>query len=454
MKIRMKLSVQFILITMLINMTAYLTIYFLSTDYRKEEFYDRLYSKALNTAKLLVDVNEIDRDLLKIIDQNTTSLQDEKVVVYNYKDEEIYNNQDVAGKDYPQEILDKIRLKGEIRFQDGKRECFGLLYKGQYDRYVVIAEAYDLYGIRKINNLRLVLIIVFISSILVTLIGGWIFAGHALKPIKRVIDEVSKIDDSNLHARVNTGNGTDEIGQLASTFNKMLSKLEEAFYIQKSFVSNASHELRTPLTAMTGQIEVSLMNDRTNEEYQKILWSVLEDIKSLTQLSNGLLLLAQTNTVTLISNFKTIRIDETLLTAQEQVKKKSRLNEILVEFETEPEDTQDLQIKGDDQLLKSAFINLLDNACKFSDMKPIKAIIDFQKTHIIIRIIDKGIGIPENEMSHIFAPFYRATNAQSYRGNGLGLALVKKILDMHQATISVHSSSSGTEIQVKFPFSS
>ena len=96
-----------------------------------------------------------------------------------------------------------------------------------------------------------------------------------------VVKQVDKITISSLDMRVNEGNGTDEIAQLAITFNKMLKRLESSFEMQRSFVSNASHELRTPLTSITGQIEVSLMKSRTHEEYETILESVLKTLKVL-----------------------------------------------------------------------------------------------------------------------------------------------------------------------------
>jgi len=108
-----------------------------------------------------------------------------------------------------------------------------------------------------------------------------------------VISQVDKITASNLNRRVKAGNGRDEIAQLALIFNQMLARLEEAFAVQKSFVAHASHEIRTPLTAITGQIEVTLFQERTSQEYRQVLGSLLEDVRSITRLANGLLELTQ-----------------------------------------------------------------------------------------------------------------------------------------------------------------
>ena len=452
MKIRLKLTLQFVLIAAVINLAAFISIYLLSADYRREEFYDRLYGKAVNTAKLLIEVQEIDRTLLRIIDQNTASLPEEKVVIYNYKNEELYNSLDDELIDYSPEFLDRIRLEDEIRFRDGEKESLGILYADRYDRFVVIASAYDVYGFRKLKNLRWVLILVFLGNNLLTFGGGWLFAGGALKPIKRVIDEVGHISSQNLSARVNEGNGTDEIAQLAHNFNRMLSRLEEAFVAQKSFVSHASHELRTPLTAITGQIEVALMNQRSIEEYKTVFYSVLEDIKSLTQLTNGLLTLAQTNTETIVANFTRLRIDEILLQARASLLKKYEKADIIIEFENLPDEEKELLVRGNEQLLKSALMNLLDNACKFSQGQSVKTVVGFRQQLIIIKIQDQGIGIPPADLAQIFEPFFRGRNAHTFKGYGLGLSLTKKILDMHRAILKIQSTAGeGTAIHLSLP---
>jgi signal transduction histidine kinase len=197
--------------------------------------------------------------------------------------------------------------------------------------------------------------------------------------------------------------------------------------------------LRTPLTAITGQIEVALMNQRSIEEYETIFNSVLEDIKSLTHLINGLLMLAQTNTETIIANFTSLRIDEILLQAREALLKKYEEIDIIIVFENLPDDEKELMVSGNEQLLKSALMNLLDNACKFSQGQPVKAIVGFHRRMVLIKIQDQGIGISSEDLTRIFEPFFRGQNAFAFKGYGLGLSLTRRILDMHGALLKVHS---------------
>ncbi len=108
-----------------------------------------------------------------------------------------------------------------------------------------------------------------------------VFSGRALKPMSDVVGRVEEISISSLNLRVPEGNGADEIGRLARTFNNMLERLETSFSMQKNFIANASHELRTPLTSINGQLEVLMLKERSPEEYRTAVVSVMEDIKTL-----------------------------------------------------------------------------------------------------------------------------------------------------------------------------
>lgn len=452
MTIRNKLTLQFALITASILLMASFFIYYLSARYRQEEFYERLYNKAQSTAKLLIEVNEVDYNLLKIIDKNTTRLPSERIVIYNYLNEEMYNSKEEGPLITDETLLDEIRLRQELRFRQGDKEFLGILYTDQFNRFVVIASATDIYGLSKLKNLQLVLLTVFGGSMMLLVAGGWLFARQALKPMAHVIGQVDQISANNLYARVDKGNGQDEIAQLAKTFNKMLDRMESAFHIQKSFVANASHELRTPLTAITGQIEVSLLKERSPQEYQRVLHSILEDIINLTYLSNGLLQLAQINPNVSKIQFVPLRIDELVLHSRMELMQRKPHYHISIEYLNFPEEEHELLIMGNDPLLKSAITNILDNACKFSYGKPVEVTIAFKYHSAILTIKDQGIGIQEEEIKQIFEPLYRASNAITFQGHGLGLSLAQKIFLIHQSEMSIQSQINlGTQVTLQFP---
>ncbi len=452
--IRTRLTFQFTYIVSFILILFSFSIYYFSANYRESEFYSRLENKAINTAKLLIEVKEVDYDLLKIIDRNTiNALYKEKVVIYDYMDEQIYNSLDDDSIQVSKALLDNIRLKKVIRYHQGKHEVIGLLYADKFDRFVVIASALDIYGRSKLNNLKWVLITGFFISIGFTVFIGRIYANRALKPMSDVVKQVDKITIASLNMRVNEGNGNDEIAQLAITFNKMLERLESAFEMQKSFVSNASHELRTPLTSITGQIEVSLMESNTQEEYEAILKSVLEDVKNLNTLSNGLLDLAKASSDISAITLRTLRIDEILWETRAELIGRKKDYNISIQFSEPIDDENELMVYGNEQLLKTAIVNLMDNACKYSKDKAVEIFLSIKDKYIVADFADKGIGIDAADLEKIFQPFFRAKNAKTVSGNGLGLSLTEKIIEIHRGRISIESQlHKGTTVTVSIPF--
>lgn len=453
MNIRAKLTLQFSIIVASLLVLFSSAVFYFSATYRKEEFFSRLKDRALTTAKLLVTVNEVSADLLKIIDRNTiNALSEEKILVFDHNNEQVYESVENEQIHITPELLARVRRLKQIQFSEGRYELFAIAYQNGSAEYLVFASAYDQFGRSKLNNLRNVLIIGLVVGTVVILLGGRLFAGQALVPIARLNAEVSEITAQNLNMRVNEGNRKDEIALLAMNFNQMLERLSAAFEMQRNFVSNASHELRTPLASIISQLQVSLTKDRESGEYQNVLRSVLEDTRNLSRLTNGLLELAQSSVESQKFVFKPVRIDEALFEAQEELKSQHPDYQFSIHFEMLPEDESSLQIFGNAYLLKTVFLNLMENACKFSPDKKVEIKLDFEKGKITLQFIDSGVGIPESDIQKIFEPFYRGTNVQHVHGYGIGLSLCQKILQLHNASLGVQSKEGfGTVVTAAFP---
>lgn len=454
MKIRIRLTLLFIVIAAIIITLGSISIYFSSADYRKDDFYIRLMNKAINTAKLLIEVEEVNATLLRRIERdNPLSLPNEKIIIYNFKNEILFSTDEANELKITDDLLDQVRLEDQVRFMQGEYEVLGFLFSDQYDRFVVITGAIDIYGFKKLHNLRLILIIVFCASVIVVSFAGYIYAGRALKPISKVVSSVKDITITSLNLRVDEGNGTDEIAQLAQTFNQMLARLEQSFKTQKNFIANASHELRTPLTAITGQLEVLLMKERNSQEYKVAVQSILEDIKNLNSISNRLLLLAQTGNSEREKTFTNLRVDELLWQVREELIKHNPSYLIDISLGADLDDN-DLTVLGDEQLLKTALSNIIENACKYSDNLHVQILVKIEQGLLQVSFIDNGIGIPEEDLKIIMEPFQRGKNAYKAKGHGIGLSLVDAIFKMHKATIQISSRvNEGTQFIVKFPFS-
>lgn len=453
MKIRIKLTLLFIVIVAIIITLASVAIYYSSADYRKDDFYNRLMNKAISTARLLIEVDEVNATLLRRIERdNPLSLPDEKIIIYNFNDEILFSTDEEQELSINSTLLDKVRLENQVKFNQGDYEILGFLFSDRYDRFVVITGAIDIYGLKKLKNLRLILLIVCCASIIVVSIAGYIYAGRALKPISKVISDVNDISITSLNLRVDEGNGRDEIAQLAQTFNEMLDRLESAFKTQKNFIANASHELRTPLTAITGQLEVLLMKDRNAEAYKEVASSILEDIKNLNSISNRLLLLAQTRSIENLKVFENLRIDELLWQVREDLIKPHPDYSIEISL-NENLDDNSLTVSGDEQLLKVALSNIIENGCKYSESHTVNIELNQRSKFLELIFTDNGIGIAEEDLKIIMEPFQRGKNALGAKGHGIGLSLVDAIIKMHNANISITSAlNKGTEIRVNIPF--
>ena len=454
MQIRQKLTYQFVSIVVVILILFSVSVYYFSANYRTESFYSRLKSRAISVANLLIDIDEVDSVLLRKIEKdNPLSLPYEKIILYNNQNEVLFSTDNDHTLTITPKILDNIRLNEEIHFQQGDYEICGILYTSKNNRFEVVASAIDTFGLNKLVNLRNILLIGFGICIIIISITGSIYSKRALRPISKVIREVNDISASSMNLRVDEGNKKDEIAKLAETFNNMLNRLVSAFDVQKSFIANASHELRTPLTAISGQLEVLLLQERSPEFYKKNIISVLDDVKTLKLIANRLLLLMQASAESSEAAFNNIRVDELLWQTRNDIVKTNNSYQIIITFNPELDENL-LTISGNEQLIRSALFNLMDNGCKYSLDHKTEVYLTTQNRQLTIIFTDKGIGISSYDLQFVFEPFYRGKNTEHIKGHGIGLSLVHKIMQLHKGAIHIESElKNGTIVTISFPAS-
>lgn len=453
MSIRTKLILLFVSIVALILTGTSAAVYFFSASNREEEFYKRLENKARITAKLLIEVDEVTPEVLKRIEKdNPTSLPEEEIKIYNSEDKVIYTSDMEGLIKVTQPLLSRIRQRNAIHFRQDEYECLGFVYMDRGGKFVVIAAAIDRFGMQKLQNLRTILMAVSGIAVLIILLSGNFYVSKALEPIARVIHDVDDISATSLHRRLEEGDKHDEFSKLAHTFNQMLARLEQAFTTQKTFIANASHELRNPMTAILGQIDVSLLNPRSAEEYQVVLRSIREDLNNLITVSNRLLLLAQASTADVEKRFTLLRLDQLLWDTKAELIKSYPEYSIEIDMDTSLDDEGKLEVHGDEQLLKGAIINILDNGCKYSPDHKAWVKISSTGDRMILNFHDKGIGISPEDLPYLFEPFYRGKNAQTYKGTGIGLSLAYRIIKSHLGNIEVETTvDRGTRVIVSLP---
>jgi len=453
MNIRAKLTVTFFTLVIVVLTAISASIYYFSSNYRQEDFYRRLKNRATNTAQVLVEVKEVNAELLRRMERNNpASLPNQYIIIYNQRNQELYSSVAIPVIPSDLALLDRIRGQGEIRFKYKDYEALGFVFRDKNDNLTVLAAATDVYGTNALRNLRNVLIAIFCVSLVLVSMLGWFYAGKVLSPIAKIVNEVSQISVANLDQRLPEGNNRDELSQLARTFNDMLGRLQRAFSSQKNFIANASHEIKTPITIMSAEIEVTLLQPRSNEYYVTVLKSLLGGLKSLNSLSSQLLLLAQTSSELPSRHFSQIRIDDILWDIQEELTKAQPHYTIDILFDLNL-NHESLVIEGDEQLVKIAMLNLVDNGCKYSDDNHVTVNIKSGPMNTLaIEFINSGPGIEEEHMDKIFEPFYRGSNNKTVKGFGIGLSLVSRIIKLHSGKISVDSfPGKYTQFTVTFP---
>ncbi|MCI0392424.1 MAG: ATP-binding protein [Acidobacteria bacterium] len=321
-----------------------------------------------------------------------------------------------------------------------------------------IRVGYSLKTFQKATRRTWILLCIAIPlALLLSSYGGLLLANQALRPVDRMTRAAEQIAAGDLSKRVPEPATMDETGRLAATFNDMISRLQAAFERQKQFTSDASHELRTPLAVMRGDIEVTLRRERSNEEYKRALTSNLEEIMRLSRLVEDLLTLARGDTGRIELRCEPVDLNDLCRRMAEYITPLAdQRNQALV-YEPPPgAEIVPVSVNADVLRIKQLLLNLLDNAIKYTERRgKITLGLKVEEKVATITVTDTGRGIPPEDLPHIFERFFRRsakTADRSAAGFGLGLSIVKWIVDSHGGRIDAKSElGKGTEFIVRLP---
>lgn len=453
MQIRTRLTLLFLFNAASILAGVLLAVYFLFEKNTKEAFFEGLQSKAEMTAQTAL------RNPNSLVplppnwvppDADTLPYRD-NISLFNDAYERVFS----VHSDLPPisvKDLQDIYTQRETRFRHYNLHALGKVVNSAEGRpFVVVVEGYC--DPTQLERLRQILLVGFFLGMALIAASGWYFAGQALAPMSGIVREVESIQPSDLSRRLDIGDSRDELAHLAATFNRLLDRVEQAFRMQRMFLSNVSHELKNPLQAIRSQLDVSLSRERDSEAYRAALRSVLEDVDAMTEVEEKLHQLARIHNDPSAIPFAPVRLDELLWQVKEQLRKRRPSFKVGLDFGKMPEDEQVLFVRANEALLRTAFLNLVDNACKYSPDHHARVVTTFRPdgTHEVI-VADNGPGIPADEMPLIFEPFFRSPRHRKLKGTGIGLSLVQSILTLHQISLSVESpAQGGTIFKMAFP---
>jgi two-component system, OmpR family, sensor histidine kinase ArlS len=288
-----------------------------------------------------------------------------------------------------------------------------------------------------LDRLFYLFLIIIPAGLIITGFAAYFISKAAFKPITQMSNTAKSISGENLDMRLELQESKDEVRALGETLNEMIERIDNTFRSQKRFVANASHEIKTPLTVI--QTELEILEKKLNDaDSQESLKNALSEIENLTKLTNSLLTIVKLDASQSRLNLSKIRIDELLADCVQTMNKAAMNKDIRINLSIEDA----FEIEADNEKLKSVFLNLIDNAIKYSFpnstiLVRLEEILNDQ-TKIIIE--NSGPGILPQDIPYIFNRFYRSNDTRAeINGSGLGLAIAKEIIELHLGKITVES---------------
>lgn len=279
----------------------------------------------------------------------------------------------------------------------------------------------------------------------------WLMAGHVLKPLKELSSAIEEISGNDLSNRVEIQGRQDEIGRLARSFNHMMDKVSASFERQKRFSASAAHELKTPLATILVNLEVLELDGKTSpDRMEKVLTIVKANTERMIRLVEDLMRLTSDKDHEMEEE---VELSEVFAITLYELSPLIRKKDLTVSIENTP----DISLTGSRVMLYRVMSNLLENAAKYNrEHGSISIVTGRDDNGVTVKIEDTGIGIPEEALPHIFEPFYRVDQSRSRAvgGAGLGLPLVKDIVEKHGGEVTVKSAAGeGTTFILRFPAS-
>lgn len=285
--------------------------------------------------------------------------------------------------------------------------------------------------------------------ILISSIVSYLLAGNAISPIKSLTDSANKIAAQNLSLRIPEVSTGDEVEELSKTLNNLLARLEKSFKGQENFVANASHQLNTPLAIIKGELDVLESKQRSLQDYQKFHTSLREEIERLIELVKNLLLISRVQSGQENFIFNELRLDELLLGVITRLQVKAKEKKINVRFDID--ETMEVEVSGEKQLLDSLFENLIDNAIKYSpEGSNVHLSMKKGETNTEVWIRDEGPGMSDKEMTDVLNNRFRRGSSYQLPGTGIGLSIAHQIVEYHKASIHYQKLQVGSLFIVRF----
>ncbi|SDQ81733.1 Signal transduction histidine kinase [Chryseobacterium soldanellicola] len=431
-KIALNLSIAFSLLFGIVMAVIYLSF----NDFRRDEFKERFRQRLEFTSHFISKSKDFEEEAPVFFNENSDNiLLNETILIFNGQKELIYSTIKDRNVTWDSSLLKELDEKKIVYSEKTVPEIYAALRTINGENYYILTSALDTNGNSKLAYLKYLLITAYVMSTLLIGFFSYYFMGQFLRPLEDLNKEISEVTAHKLTTQIPVQESNDEISILAKSFNTMIGRLDDVFQSQKDFTASASHEIRTPITRMAFQLENLIKLEQHTPETLTSLKQMQKDVYQLSDLTNSLLLLTKFDKENIQTLYEEVRIDEVIFESYETVEKS--YPNLKMDFLIS-EDTSEnglLTIKGIQSLLDIVFINLFKNAAVYSDNMEVDVLITETNLNLTVDVVSHGNTIPEEEQPKLFEAFMRGNNSQNISGSGLGLRIVKRILEYHGAEI-------------------
>jgi signal transduction histidine kinase len=436
MSLKFRLAILFSLSVFIILLASAVSIFLFNESFRKEEFTKRLVLEGSECMQLYLSVPGPPKSIIEELNQKAVNFgHKENIFLFSFDHKLLYSTPEAEPPNISPGSFEIARKNQVDVFPGAGREAVLLSRVENSIPYFVYVSGFDIYGRRKSDNLKILLTASVLGGLILSGFLAFFYVRHAMAPLEELKNQIEKINEKNLKERIPVVNKNNEVWQIAKKFNAMLDRLEQAFEQRKNFVRHASHELRTPLANMLSQTESALGKNLSVEDYRSVLFSLKEDQQDLIELTNSLLTLSKYGKRTDDTEWTTIRIDDLLYQVAEFSQQMWPEAMVAIDFETVPENENELEFRGNESLVRSALQNLVKNAIHYSDDSRVKISILTDAGAITLHFENKGNQLNPEEQQRLFIPFFRGENASNKKGYGLGLSIVQRIINVHNGSI-------------------
>lgn len=453
MSIRNKILLYFSVSTSLLTGVTLCIIYWLFAAYREEEFQQQQNAKIHATIKLLDRYQKESEEISHLMDAQTIhDFYDEKLLIYDNNKQLIFSSLDDLDINKRKAILNELSVSNQwIETKEGEYDLVGVYLEDGKKSYYAISKAYDALGYSKLAYLKKVLIILFVIILFCVLLVSIYIANNLSRPINKLTSLLKGYNVNDVHAKpLINETSTKELQYLTQHFNELLHRTREVFTFQKNIIHHISHQLKTPIAVLVSELE-KIECKETNAMLKKELDIQIQRAKSLGDIIATLLEISKMESDKKMPLLP-VRVDELLFDLIEQFKIIDPGFSFQINFDPDIFFEKQLEVKGHKLLLQQAFENLFHNCLLYSSHQQANITINTRESgKLILTLTNKGDTIQADEYGLLFQYFFRGKNSRGKSGNGLGLILVQKIIQLHGGTITYSSKHQENTFEIILP---